>query len=155
MPRKRTPAIERFLTHVEVIPNGCWLWTANVNHRGYGLFRNDDQRQVPAHQWSYDHFIGDRTEHQVRHTCDNPPCVNPGHLLQGTHQQNMQDKVDRGRQYRPVGVTHHLTHLDEDDVRHIRSAPSIVSGKMLAELHGVSPAAISEIRNRNTWKHVV
>lgn len=33
----------------------------------------------------------------VRHTCDNPRCFNPRHLIPGTHQENMADKAERGR----------------------------------------------------------
>lgn len=57
----------------------------------------------------------------VRHKCDNPSCVNPAHLIIGTHQDNMTDKVQRNRQWKPTGTQHHLVKLTEDDVRYIHS----------------------------------
>jgi hypothetical protein len=81
--------------------------------------------------------------------------VNPEHLFQGTHEDNMKDKVSKGRQYRPSGSKHHMTRLTDEDVRHIRSASKVVSGVMLAELYGVSQAAISMIRSGKSFSGVV
>ncbi len=36
----------------------------------------------------------------ILHTCDNPPCVNPEHLVVGTNRDNQMDKVRKGRQSR-------------------------------------------------------
>lgn len=46
-------------------------------------------------------------EGQICHTCDNPPCVNPDHLYDGSHAQNMQDMVDRGRACNAYGTATH------------------------------------------------
>jgi hypothetical protein len=40
---------------------------------------------------------------KTRHTCDNPRCINPEHLLSGTQQQNIGDAKRRGR-WKPNGV---------------------------------------------------
>lgn len=37
----------------------------------------------------------------IRHTCDNARCINPEHLVIGTYQDNMDDKVSRGRCPKP------------------------------------------------------
>lgn len=35
----------------------------------------------------------------VRHTCDSKRCIRPDHLILGTPNYNVQDRVDRGRTF--------------------------------------------------------
>lgn len=53
---------------------------------------------VGAHRLAYRLFNGPlHGDHVVRHTCDNPPCINPEHLINGSVSDNMMDSVERGR----------------------------------------------------------
>lgn len=85
-------------------PNECWPWTGNRKAAsvgdGYGRFWIGQQR-VYAHRMSFALTQGEMPTSDVviRHTCDNPPCVNPRHLLAGTPRDNVRDMVERGRGY--------------------------------------------------------
>lgn len=92
-------SIKRFWDKVDVRgPDECWPWIAGTNNKGYGVFSRVDWRQgmMLAHRFSY--FLATETMPNVcRHTCDNPLCVNPAHLLDGTQKDNMKDCARRGR----------------------------------------------------------
>ena len=81
--------------------DGCWIWTGKIGTDGYGRFK------ISAHKWKLtvhriSYFIHNKFINSnllVRHSCDNPVCVNPEHLSQGTNEDNMRDMAikDRGR----------------------------------------------------------
>lgn len=76
----------------------CWLWTAAKFDNGYGAFKETPTKQVRAHRWSYEHFVGPIPDGLIlMHTCDVPACVNPDHLQPGTQAENQQDMVRKGR----------------------------------------------------------
>jgi hypothetical protein len=78
-------------------PKGdCWCWTGNRNWDDYGQFKVKG-KTVRANRLAYLLAKGNPGILKVRHTCDNPPCVRPGHLILGTQQQNIADTVERGR----------------------------------------------------------
>jgi hypothetical protein len=65
---------------------------------GYGEVIYDRGRRMSAHRATYTVFNGPIPEGMVvRHTCDRVGCVEPSHLLIGTHADNSRDAVERGR----------------------------------------------------------
>ncbi len=98
---------ERFWKKVDKTssPNGCWLWTGATQSFGYGELQRGiaPHRPVRVHVASWIMENGPIPEGMcVRHQCSvkhNPSCINPAHLLIGTHQQNMQDMLKAGRHY--------------------------------------------------------
>lgn len=81
----------------------CWLWSRGVSAENrYGKLRI----QIGKRRWkltpsraSYVAHFGEMQDETliVRHSCDNPPCVNPAHLSLGTHKDNRHDAMTRGR----------------------------------------------------------
>lgn len=53
--------------------------------------------------------LADISGKAVRHTCDNPRCINPEHLLLGTWADNNRDRAERGRSAKKVPTRHKLT----------------------------------------------
>ena len=96
-PKKTIPLEERFWGKVEVPSYGeCWEWTAG-KIRGYGsIFYNGKTHKAHRISWKI-HFGKIPKDMCVLHECDNPSCVNPSHLFLGTHKDNSDDKIQKGR----------------------------------------------------------
>jgi DNA-directed RNA polymerase specialized sigma24 family protein len=79
-------------------PDACWPFTGYTTTKGYGRIRVPGRRSAQAHRVAWEVAHGRSAgKRLVRHTCDNPPCVNPAHLRLGTAAQNSADMVRRGR----------------------------------------------------------
>jgi hypothetical protein len=138
----------------------CWLWTANCFTNGYGRY-NKSNMTIGAHRYSYILAKGEISEgFVVRHTCDVRNCVNPNHLLIGTHQDNTNDRMERGRHNcigagPPNGEKNGLAKLTEDDVIEIRIFREFgFTYKELGDMYGVSNVTIGHIIHKKTWSHI-
>lgn len=90
---------ERYWSKVRIAgPDECWEWQAGKHSYGYGKFWVDGKTRG-AHQvaWEWANHQEVPRGMVVRHTCDNPACVNPAHLLLGQQTDNVRDRDERGR----------------------------------------------------------
>lgn len=95
----------RFWSKVTIVDDddSCWEWKRGRHPDGYGMF----QLKIPGESKSRAHvasrvvlYLANGVMPEVaRHTCDNPPCCRPGHLLDGTHADNAEDRTSRGRNH--------------------------------------------------------
>lgn len=150
-PIDMTDVRRRFLNFVTAGgPDACWEWQGDTNWKGYGRL-SVKARNVGAHRVSYQLHHGDIPEDLlVRHTCDNPPCVNPAHLVLGTYQQNSQDAKERDRLTRGEDIA--ISRLTERDVQDIRRKfANGATKKGLAREYGVARYTIQQLLKGDTW----
>ena len=130
------------------IPNGeCLEWRQDRTRRGYGRARYEGKR-VEAHRLAYRLFVGDPGERYVLHSCDNRCCINPKHLSLGTHQDNMDDMVAKGRQ--AYGELRPQSKLTAVQVKAISDSKE--RGVDLARRFDISQQTVCDIRKRRSWK---
>lgn len=165
--RKRSSVESRFWTKVD--KNGpvpahrpelgpCWVWTGCKTIYGrlmIGSRTDGSRRPERASRVSLEISLGRpiREGMFALHACDNPTCVNPLHLFEGTNRDNMVDMVSKGR-HRGIGAhrgeKHHLAKLTdrESEMIRIEYAGGLISQIELGKKFGIKQAQVSRIINR-------
>jgi len=127
---------------IPVTESGCWLWLGSKMPRGYGQIQFLGKKYY-AHRLSFEAYKGHIPDgHVVRHTCDEPSCVNPDHLLSGTQKDNTQDCIRRNRF--PNGEKNGATRYSDELVQYIRNS-SKGNGDLAREL-GMDKKYVWELR---------
>lgn len=157
----------RFYSKTHPDMSGCVLWCGAKDKNGYGTIRvgpRGDNKNWFAHRLSYFLHYGELDEGlNVNHKCDNPECVNPDHLYQGTQAENMRDVKERKRAkgcQKPnlQGNLHHsakLTERDVEDIRACRESGGNVSQLWRERFKDVcSKSTVSMAATGGNWKYV-
>jgi len=129
----------------------CILWTAASGGGGYGQIWMDGRYRL-VHRVVLEKKLGRPIAEGLEscHSCHRKLCIFEGHLSEGTHQENIEDrqKAKRHAHGERVGGVK----LKAEQIPAIRSDSR--SERAIAEAYGVSSNTIGEIKRGNSWKHV-
>lgn len=119
------------------------VWLAKVGY--YQLhtpMKNGKRRKLLAHRHIYEQCFGTiKRGNVILHLCDNPKCVNPEHLRQGTQAENVRDMDRKGRR-----VSVPRWKLTKDQFDDIRSRPKTQTNVSIAKEFGIGDSHVSRIR---------
>lgn len=142
----------------------CWTWTASRDGDGYGQFWNPERRTMDlAHRYAFEQFVEALPPKPagqlgpigpvVMHTCDNPSCVNPAHLVLGTQADNVHDCITKGRLPERSGERNGRAKLTAETVATIRRTATGRYGErmQIAREYGISSGQVSKILAGQVW----
>lgn len=143
--------VARFWSKVGVgYEDSCWEWLGYKDELGYGQVKIDGLARKSHRVAVAAMGISITSDDVIMHTCDNPCCCNPKHLLVGTHAANVADRVAKRRS--ACGARNGRALLTEEQVREIKKDDRRLVD--VARDYGVSPSTISLIRRGKNWAHV-
>lgn len=143
-------------------PDECWEWTGSRTPHGYGRINMGGKYGPIAHAnrlgWQIANGVKlepcDRWK-VVRHTCDNPPCCNPAHLVLGTQRDNAWDRERRGRGNQPRDLGNGRAKFAPSVVREvIRLRAAGVSGPRIARRFSMSTTHVYSLERGTRRPHL-
>lgn len=153
MPTKLTKYQELIDTLETIQSDDCMVWPySKMHHRkwNYGQLTHK-QKRVFVHRIAFWFTNGRWPEPLARHTCDNPPCFNPRHLVEGTVLDNSRDMVARGR---APSAARKLTANEVLAIRASVGGGYFNGTKALAAKFGITESGVYAIIKRRSWKHI-
>lgn len=128
-------------------PGACWEWTGRRFPNGYGAMPGPDRSIHLAHRISWQ-LANTGTSMPVgavvRHSCNNPACVNPAHLRIGTPTENAADMLRSGRSVAKVD------YFTACDIRALYADGGATQAD-IASLYGISQQTVSLIVRGEKW----
>lgn len=134
--------------------DGCWDWTGAKDGSGYGSFHFGG-RSARAHRVAYELANGPiPADAHLLHTCDNPGCVRPDHLVPGNRFDNMRDASAKGRMHH--GERNGQARLSGGQVMAIREryAAGDVTQARLGQEFGIWQGHVGRIVRGEEWSHL-
>lgn len=154
--------LARLHKYIIQIPfSDCHYWIGALGRKnGYGCFQirekgnRENCYQYKVHRLMYEFYKGSTGDKHVLHVCDNPQCVNPDHLFLGTHQDNINDMIKKGRSC--AGSKHPHAKLKPEHILEIRKlyAEGGHTTRSLGARYGVDSKHIHNIVTGKKWKIV-
>lgn len=132
---------------------GCWMWTAGKSPDGYGKFLLSKRETKRAHRvaWFLTHGAWPSADLYLLHSCNEPLCVRPDHLREGTQKENIQQAVSEGRAIR--GSLNPKATMTEAQARAVKAAPKSERPSAIRRRLGLSSlAAVQQIRAGKSWR---
>lgn len=136
---------QRFFSKIAADPHSdCILWAASTTSKGYGQLRVGSTIMRATHvSWFLKYGVW--PVRHVLHRCDNPPCINPDHLFEGSNQDNVWDSIAKGRH-----TNARLEPLERSEM--IALSDTGMSLSDVAALFGVSTAYLQDLRRGRSRK---
>jgi hypothetical protein len=135
----------------------CKIWKGAKMDAGYGVL-GINGKTILAHRLSLMLKLGRNIKPGMGalHRCNNPSCINPDHLYEGTAAENLQDAKKAGTLFNLGGFqVHNQSKLTIEQAIRIKKRLKVGDqAKEIAKDEGVRYALIWRIKSGKTWAHL-